>query len=727
MTTTNKTMVSLCSALDSYSTTLNNRVKGEKGTYLHSLSGMTESKDTPDVQGALVALNTQLVRGNVSSSKLNFDDNFRLSKVALINNVIQTARLMNNGTPESDVEVANYLRDLIVLSFQKRAIRANLGGGERTLSYWLFIRLHEDFPKTMETLLEEMPNYGSWLDLKKMYEICSEDIKKLGGIDREKRMSRICLNKKIVSIWVTQCQLDEITLDSKVKTQMDSENMTLSLNFKWIPKPKSALDRKYKVAYQIAKGLYPSLYEVNKHQAVKKYRKLSTRGNAAINTTERLMTSRQFSKINFRLVPGRCLNKFHRAWMDVDKNGNRRHKGNVDRDQCIENYMAFLELVKTGKVSAKGKAMFIHEIVREVRRSGGADRIRISDPERYTLLEAQFRDHVESFREFTDVSGLDDSVFMADVSGSMDGDPLDVAVGVTVVGSSITTGPYRNKAITFESQPRWITLEYPTSSTVWMDGFNGYSSRQFPIGNSWDSSRVGKELDYLEKITVLVHAGWGGSTNFLGAVNLVYQCAQIAGCSMPKRIICITDMQWDAADQTHSVSNIVMTKMGDRLKKVPDIRGSFLTSIEHLKSYFSSQNMELPEFIVWNVRGNQSSNGCVAAADTEGVQMISGFSVAMLKLFLTEGSFGDMVTGKATSWDTLRCLLDDENYDKVRQIVSVVGEKEFASLSPQSSNNVNSDESNVDQSRDNSFEWVDNLDETQLKTLLKKCFSTGKV
>ena len=266
---------------------------------------------------------------------------------------------------------------------------------------------------------------------------------------------------------MTQCQLDEITLDSKVNSDMDRENMTLSLNFKWIPKPKSSLDRKYKVSYQIAKGLYPSLYEANKHQAVKKFRKLASRGNEAIETTERFMCSKQFSKIKFRLVPGRCLNKFHRAWMDVDKNGNRRHKGNVDRDECIKNYMEFLNLVKSGKVSAKGKSLFVHEIVRDVRRYGGADSLRSSDPARYSLLEAQFKDHVTIFQQCADVSGLDDTVVLADVSGSMEGDPLNTAVGVAVVVSSIAKGPYRNRVITFESEPRWINLEYPTNPTVW--------------------------------------------------------------------------------------------------------------------------------------------------------------------------------------------------------------------------------------------------------------------
>ena len=43
----------------------------------------------------------------------------------------------------------------------------------------------------------------------------------------------------------------------------------------------------------------------------------------------------------------------------------------------------------------------------------------------------------------------------------------------------------------------------------------------------------------------------------------------------------------------------------------------------------------------------------------------------------SEGNFGDISDGSANSWETLRCLIDDESYDKVRQIVSAAGENEF--------------------------------------------------
>jgi len=582
---------------------------------------------------------------------------------------------------------AKYLRDLVVLAFQKRDIRGQFGGGERTLSYWMFLRLHEMFPITMETLLQDLPNIGSWLDFKKLYEITSEDIKKPNDGSRDWyriRQARINFNKKLIDIWTIQCQLDEITLDSNIESADDKEDCTVSLCFKWIPKPKSALDRKYKVCAQLARSLYPSLYNANSSSAKKKYRQLVSRGNKAINTTECFMAQKQFGNINFRLVPGRCLNKFHRAWKDVDKKGNRRHYGDEDREACIRNYIAFLELVKQGKVSAKGKSMFIHEIVRDVKRAGGADQLKLQDSSRYTLLEGQFRDHVNSFSECTDVSGLDDTVFLTDVSGSMDGDPMDAAVGVSVLGTSISKGAYRNKVLTFESIPRWVSLDYPESAHQYMNGFPGYSGNKFPIGNSYEPSRVGKELDYLEKITVVLSSGWGGSTNFLAAINLIYQCAQLAGTKMPKKAICITDMAWDCADRTGGFQSAAVVTNTD-LESIPDMTGSYLTNIEQLRSYFESVDMNMPEFVVWNARGNQRSNGCVAAADTPGVQMISGFSTAMLKLFLSEGTFGSTEEGKGgpNSWDTLRQLLDHENYDQIRHVIAMVGEKDFAILRPE--------------------------------------------
>ena len=109
-----------------------------------------------------------------------------------------------------------------------------------------------------------------------------------------------------------------------------------------------------------------------------------------------------------------------------------------------------------------------------------------------------------------------DTVFQADVSGSMTGDPLDVSTSASVIGASLTTGPFRNRVMTFESIARWIKLEYPATRDEYMSfcGYGGdYGSRRsqtkFPLGNAFDKSRVGQELDWLEKLYVINCSGWG--------------------------------------------------------------------------------------------------------------------------------------------------------------------------------------------------------------------------
>ena len=157
---------------------------------------------------------------------------------------------------------------------------------------------------------------------------------------------------------------------------------------------------------------------------------------------------------------------------------------------------------------------------------------------------------------------------------------------------------------------------------------------------------MGKELNYLEKITVVYLAGWGGSTKFL-ALSIYVSVCQIANCNMPKRLMCITDMHWDQAD--YPGQNSVAKVHNRQLKSLPNMGARFQTVIESVRNYLQSEGKIMPEFIVWNAGGNSRSGGTAAAADTPGTFMISGFSTSMLKLFLSEGNFGDISDGSANS------------------------------------------------------------------------------
>mmetsp|Transcript_6322 Transcript_6322/g.8798 ORF Transcript_6322/g.8798 Transcript_6322/m.8798 type:complete len:109 (+) Transcript_6322:650-976(+) len=108
----------------------------------------------------------------------------------------------------------------------------------------MILRLHESFPKTIETFLEDLPNVGSWLDFKKLHEISSLDVQNDSKSDsnwRQVRQSRINFNKKLIDIWVAQCQLDEITMNSTTHT-----------------------DRRFEACAQLARKMCPSLCEVDR-------------------------------------------------------------------------------------------------------------------------------------------------------------------------------------------------------------------------------------------------------------------------------------------------------------------------------------------------------------------------------------------------------------------------------------------------------------------------------
>ena len=81
-----------------------------------------------------------------------------------------------------EVVRADYIRRVFVLAFNLRDIRGTYGKGERTLSYWLFIELYHRYPQTVEVLVHEIPQYGSWLDLNKIYEMIYKDKEMYGSL-----------------------------------------------------------------------------------------------------------------------------------------------------------------------------------------------------------------------------------------------------------------------------------------------------------------------------------------------------------------------------------------------------------------------------------------------------------------------------------------------------------------------------------------------------------------
>mmetsp|Transcript_14159 Transcript_14159/g.38139 ORF Transcript_14159/g.38139 Transcript_14159/m.38139 type:complete len:160 (+) Transcript_14159:275-754(+) len=125
-------------------------------------------------------------------------------------------------------------------------------------------------------------------------------------------------------------------------------------------------------------------------------------------------------------------------------------------------------------------------------------------------------------------------------------------------------------------------------------------------------------------------------------------------------------------------------------------RNRWETHLERIRRRFAEVGREVcgdpypaPMIIFWNLRAD--TKGAPATAECENVQLLSGFSPALLKLVLTGADIiGDEVevqmpdgTSKVvlqgpTPYETLRKALDAEAFDVVREAISRAGEGPFA-------------------------------------------------
>ena len=130
----------------------------------------------------------------------------------LIQNILDEARKRR----EAGEEIQGYV-DLFVLAFQTRDIGE--GKGERQLFYWFITEMMTIFPDTTKTLMDLLPqhNYGSFLDLNKMYKMLTNDIQRekarhcRDGNDRATHMEN--MKSHIIQIYVRHLTTDVATLN----------------------------------------------------------------------------------------------------------------------------------------------------------------------------------------------------------------------------------------------------------------------------------------------------------------------------------------------------------------------------------------------------------------------------------------------------------------------------------------------------------------------------------
>jgi len=287
---------------------------------------------------------------------------------------------------------------------------------------------------------------------------------------------------------------------------------------------------------------------------MKKYRKLLSMLRAQLCVTEKLACANKWDKINFNTVPSKCHQLLKKAFV--------KH--------CGERYADYLSGLKkgVGKINVQGLAP--HELVKFYMDHPDVD---VND-----TVEEAWKTLVAKVAE---AGTFKSAVAVVDVSSSMSGLPMIVAIAMGLMVSELTECPYNGRVLTFHSTPEWHTIQGTTLK---------------------------------EKVACIAAAPWGGNTNLLQTFDLILDVAsknKVDQQHLPKNLFVFSDMQFDEATGSHWMQ----------------------TNYEAIKTKYRTAGYAVPGIVFWNLNGQLNKDAPIQC-DTPGCALMSGFSASLLNVFL---------------------------------------------------------------------------------------------
>ena len=469
------------------------------------------------------------------------------------------------------------------------------GKGEYTLAYMMVHTWYKFFPKlalfALKCFVElddkTVHQYGSWKDLKYFCEYC-----KSKGDD---------INSELIQFSIS-------LINSQVKRDYANflaNSNEISLAAKWAPREKSSFGWLYQ---SLAINYFKEFLDTAKNnvqlnkavlKAKTEYRKILSALNRHLDTVQVKQCEQTWSCIDFNKVTSISLSKQKKAFLNVKKNGEVRCPDNNDRIMCATNFNKHIQRAVKGEVEMKGKRVGMADFTKQA-----IDLIRHGSQAEKDLLNSQWRDNA------TQTGALGKMIAMVDVSGSMSGDPMNVAIalGIRIAEKSVIG----NRVMTFSAKPSWVNLE--------------------------------AHSDFISKVGVVQHAEWGMNTNFHAALDMILD-AIVKNKMAPEDVqdmvlVILSDMQMDAGDACNK----------DTLYKTMEKKYSDAGMRVHGAPY------KPPHILFWNLR---STSGFPSLANQKNASMMSGFSPALLNLFCDQGM---EALQSCTPWALLNKSLENDRY-----------------------------------------------------------------
>ena len=355
----------------------------------------------------------------------------------------------------------------------------------------------------------------------------------------------------------------------------------VSLAAKWCPREKS---KKFGWIFDKIACIYYSNYMTtsnyySKEQAIKKckmhFRKTLTYINNHIDTLEIKQCNNLWHKIDHSKIPSIAMNKQKISLQNLTKSGKQRSISS-DRITCADNFKQYIDDVKNGIKTIKGKRVSLYDFVK--------DAIQHTEQNIIDVINLQWNVN-KSVN-----NNLGNIIAMVDTSGSMEADnykPLYNAIGLGIRVAELSK--LGKRVITFSSHPTWVNLEDCNS--------------------------------FCECVNRVKIANWGCNTDFYKALSLILDTI-VAHRLKPEDVENMTlaifsDMQIDnASDNTLDMYSKINKLYAD-------------TGIKLWNKPFTT-----PHILFWNLR---STNGFPTMSTTTNTTMMSGYSPILLNEFCNKG------------------------------------------------------------------------------------------
>lgn len=326
----------------------------------------------------------------------------------------------------------------------------------------------------------------------------------------------------------------------------------------------------------------------------KQYRKLLSWGREKENVLERLMSAGQWDQIVFDKIPSRAGFLYRNAFAKHD----------IERIKAGKE--SYADFAKDETTTVNAKVLYPYEIVEQAREFIGHDYFYKStgaslDNTQRLMINKYWANLADYFNGAA-LNGM----AIVDVSGSMWGTPINVAISLGMYCAEKAKGPFAGHFMTFSNNPKLVKVE---------------------------------GVDFCDKVARMERAEWGGSTNIEAAFDLMLKTAIENHCAqddLPKDLIVISDMEFNQCVTSGPVGRSAWA-YGSTVDE---------TLFESMKKKWAAHGYQMPRLTFWNADARQDN---VPMKDDGNVRYVSGMSPVIFEQVMKDLSAYDLMMDKLNS------------------------------------------------------------------------------